>query len=100
MSRINHIKLAKTLAMLQQGPLTAAKLATDAQIHLITAQRWLRALHKENAIHITGWLPDTMGRDSTPIYAIGPGTNTPRKRLSHAENMRRYRARLKQKESQ
>lgn len=96
MSKLTHTKLAKTMALLQAGPITAARLATEAEIHLETAKRWLRELLAHKAVHVVGWEPDKLGRDRTPVYAVGAGENTPRRKTPHAEVMRRHRARKKE----
>lgn len=95
--KINHLKMAKTLALLQAGPLTARDLAIKTQVHLITAQDWLRALKAAGAVHVSGWLPDTLGRDSTPVYSLGAHEDKPRRKTPHAEIARRYRQRQKEK---
>lgn len=97
--KINHVKMAKTLALLQAGPLTARELSAKAEVHLITAQDWLRALKAAGAIHISGWLPDTLGRDATPVYSLGNHPDAPRRKTPHAEIARRYRQRKKEEQA-
>lgn len=91
MRKINHIKLAKTFALLHNGPVTATQLAVEAEVHLVTAQSWLRELRKQEAVHISKWLPDSLGRDCIPVYALGKGEDLPRRKTARAEIMRRYR---------
>lgn len=93
MRKINHIKMARTIAMLNQGPITAVKLAVEAEIHIVTAQSWLRELRLQGVVHVVEWLPDTLGRDSTPVYALGAGEDAAKRRSTRAEIMRRYRER-------
>lgn len=61
--------------------------------HDDTTRTFLNALHRERAVHVIGWLPDTLGRDAYPIYTIGAGTDKPRAKLTPAERSRRYRQR-------
>jgi len=94
--KINHIKLAKTFALLHNGPVTASKLAVEAEVHIVTAQSWLKELRLQGVVHIVEWLPDTLGRDSTPVYALGAGEDVARRRATRAEIMRRYRERKRE----
>lgn len=91
MRKINHIKMARTIALLNRGPTTAAQLAVEAEVHLVTAQSWLRELRKQHVIRIANWLPDSLGRDCTPVYQLGTDDDTPRRKVPRAEIMRRYR---------
>ena len=91
--KINHQVLAKTFKLLQTQPVSAADLAKEIGIHLITSQRWLRGLKAERAVHITKWLPDSLGRDATPVYALGDKEDTPRRKQPRSEIMQRYRER-------
>ena len=94
--KVSHKTLAKTLALLLKGPLTANKLSLHAQIHIVSAQAWVRALHQHKTIRIIDWEPDSLGRDATPVYALGEGDDKPRRKLSAAERTARYRAKRKQ----
>lgn len=91
MMKVNAKKLAKTIRLFQQQQeVTAAQLAQDVGLHLVTAQSWLRELKANNIVHITGWLPDSLGRDATPIYRLGEGYHVARKKTSRSEINRRY----------
>jgi hypothetical protein len=94
--KVSHKTLAKTLALLLKGPVTAQKISLHAQVHIVSAQAWVRALHQQKAVHIAGWEPDSLGRDATPVYALGEGDDKPRRKLSAAERTARYRAKRKQ----
>lgn len=93
MRKINHIKMAKTIALLHNGPTTAARLASEAEVHLVTAQSWLRELRQQGVVHITQWQQDNLGRDCIPVYALGKGDDLPRRRTTRSEIMKRYRER-------
>jgi predicted ArsR family transcriptional regulator len=88
--KINIENLAKTLFMLQTGPLTAAMLAREINVHLVTAQSWLRQLRRQRAVHVTEWLQDRLGRDAIPVFALGDGEDAQRRRESRAVINRRY----------
>lgn len=92
-NKVNHVVLAKTFKLLQAQPVSAKDLCNATGIHLITAQRWLRSLKAEHAIYVAHWLPDTLGRDSTPVYALGNKEDTPRRKQPRAVIMQRYRER-------
>jgi predicted ArsR family transcriptional regulator len=98
--KVSYIVLAKTLKLLMAGPITAHELSEDVGIHLITAQEWMRSLHKEKAVYISGWLPDRLGRDVTAVYAAGSKPDKPRGKLTPAERSHRYREKQKQLKQQ
>jgi predicted ArsR family transcriptional regulator len=92
--KINHTVLAKTLKLLQAGqPVSAKTVAEIVSIHLLTAQRWMRELVKEKVVYVCGWLPDSLGRDAVPLYALGDKEAAPRKKQTRSEIMHRYRER-------
>ena len=93
--RVSHGVLAKTIVLLLRQDVTSHELADWCTIHTVTAQEWARAMHAEGATHIASWVKDTMGRDATPVYRMGPGVDAPRARMSRAEITRRYRLRKK-----
>jgi predicted ArsR family transcriptional regulator len=95
--RIGHLTLAKTLKLLLDGPATAQEIAEVTGIHLRTAQEWFRALKAEDCVHVTAWHPDSLGRDSIPVWKLGKGADKHKQTLGNRESARRYRARLKLK---
>jgi DNA-binding transcriptional ArsR family regulator len=90
--KVSYIVLAQTMKALIEGPVTSHELAEITGIHQITAGEWLRSLRKEGAVHISGWLPDSMDRDVTAVYSIGKGRDKPRRKLTPSERQARYRA--------
>lgn len=95
--KVSHRALARTLALFQQGTVTAKQLHLEIGVHLVTAQEWLRTLMHEGTIHIAGWQSDTLGRDAIPVYALGAGDTAPRRRKTRAQIAREYRQRQKEK---
>lgn len=93
--KVNHKTLAQTLALLMKQPSTAHDVSLHTGVHRVTAQEWMRSLYAEGAVHISGWVADTIGRDSTPVYSLGAGTDTPRKKTTSRERTAAYRARLR-----
>jgi predicted ArsR family transcriptional regulator len=91
--KVSYIALAQTMKMLLDGPVTSHEVAELTGIHPVTASEWMRSLRKEGAVHITGWLPDSMDRDVTAVYSIGPGRDKARRKLTPAERTARYRQR-------
>lgn len=89
--KVNHLVMAQTIKLLLTGPITAHEIAEHTGIHLVTAQEWMRCLRKEKAIHISGWLPDSLGRDVTAVYTVGKGRDKERHRMTPAERTKRYR---------
>jgi predicted ArsR family transcriptional regulator len=94
--KISYVALAKTMKLLMEGPVTAHEVSEVTGIHTVTAQEWMRSLHKEGCIHIGGWIPDGLGRDTTAVYQLGKGRDKPRHKFTPAERQARHRARKKQ----
>ena len=89
--KVSHVVLAKTMKILLEGPATSHEIAELTGIHPVTASEWMRSLRKEEAVHICGWLPDSMGRDATAVYKLGPGRDKPRTKMTPAQRQARYR---------
>jgi predicted ArsR family transcriptional regulator len=95
-SRITHITLAKTLRVLLDGPATVHEIAEVTGVMPRTAAEWMRALRKEECAHISGWVPDSRGRDATAVFSLGKGKDKPRHRFTEAERQARRRAKKRQ----
>jgi predicted ArsR family transcriptional regulator len=94
--KVNQRVMAQTVKLLLDTPLTAHEIAEHTGIHIVTAQEWMRSLRKEGVVHIDGWIPDGLGRDTTAVYKLGKGKDKPRHKFTAAERQARYRARKKQ----
>jgi predicted ArsR family transcriptional regulator len=94
--KVGHLTLAKTMKALLDGPVTSHEIAELTGIHVRTAQEWLRALKLEECVHIGAWVPDSLGRDSIPVYHLGKGKDKKRHTMGRGEAARNYRARKKQ----
>lgn len=94
MVKVNQSTYARAFRMLLDEPVTAHEVSSETGLHLVTAQDLLRTLRRHRVVHISAWEPDRLGRDVTPVYALGAGKDKPRRKLAGAERARRYRARL------
>ena len=90
--KLNAMSQAKAIAALLSGPHSAHELAELTGLHVLTCSEYLRALRKEHAAHISGWEPDRMGRDATPVFALGRGRDVKRRKLTQVERQARSRA--------
>ena len=93
--RIGHMTLAKTLKLMLDGPTTAQEVSEFTGVHLRTAQEWFRNLKAEGCVHVCAWHPDSIGRDSIPVWKLGKGTDKKKKVLGNTESARLYRERKK-----
>jgi sugar-specific transcriptional regulator TrmB len=90
---MNAISYAHMIKMLLEGTRTCAELAEETGLHVATIYDYTRELHKKGAAYIITWEPDTLGRDSKPVFMLGKGKDAVRRKLSTAERTRNYRAR-------
>lgn len=95
MHKVNQDAYARVLKELIDGPITAYDAVEASGIHIVTAQSLMRTLRKHKAIHVVAWECDKMGRDTTPVYAIGGGRDKPRHKDSPAVRQARSRAKKK-----
>ena len=91
----SKIMMATVLTLLQKGTVTSRALARACEIHITTAQSWLKAMREAGTIHVVDWEKDASGRDCAPVYALGDGVSVQRRALSRAEIAKRYRQRKK-----
>jgi len=90
MIKINELLYARMIKMLMEG-CTAYNICDETGLHVVTVQSYLRALHKEGAVYIMGWVKNTRGVDTTHIYKLGIGEDKPRSKMTRAEIAKRYR---------
>ena len=99
--RVDAYLFAKTWKLFETGrEVSAHDLADIIDVSMRTSWLWLRTLHEMRCVHIVGWKKDTIGRDQTPIYAIGDGFDKPKQVKTLADRRRKYhekKARLKEK---
>lgn len=94
MIKMNERLYAQMIKMLFDG-CTAQTICLETGLHVVTAQSYLRALHDVGAVHISGWLKNSRGADTTKIYTLGVGEDKPRAKLTRSEIARRYKFKQK-----
>lgn len=97
MIKMNELMYARMIRMLFEGA-SSISIVAETGLHSVTVQSYLRALHKERAIHVIGWVKNTRGVDTTHIFKIGEGEDKPRTKTPKTEIARRYRFRRKLRE--
>ena len=95
MHKVNQDTYARVFRELLDGPVTAHDAVEVAGLHIVTAQHLMRCLKKHKVVHIAAWEVDKLGRDATPVYALGPGRDKPRRKLTPAQRQARCRAKKK-----
>lgn len=95
--RSNHLAYALAIQAFQKRDCTAAEIIERTGLHRSTVSALLGALRKHDLIHVSWWCPDTMGRDSTPVYRWGVGIDTPRRRTKSTRRAAQSRERTQQR---
>lgn len=88
--RVNALAQAHLVRLLLEGGVTCHDLAEEAGLHYVTVLQYVRALRKVGVVHVTGWLPDSLGRHTTMVLRLGKGKDAPRVRMTKSEKMQRY----------
>ena len=96
--RVNALSYAKLISCLYHRPCSQPYLAECTGLHIWTVRHYIRALYKEKMVHISSWLPDSMGRDAIAVFSFGPGID--KKRRVKATHERAYAYKLKRKEKE
>lgn len=95
MVKVNQATYALALKELLDTPCTAHDIVEATGLHTVTAQSLMRTLKKYKVVHISAWDTDSLGRDATPVYKLGPGRNVKRRKKSAAERQRQSREKKK-----
>jgi hypothetical protein len=102
-TRPNTLTYANTFERMSDGtPFSVEELVDVTGWHPVTVGRLVRALHRKRVLHVSAWLPDTLGRDSAPVYMLGNKRDKSRKTTPPKDRSRAYRARkrsLRQQEN-
>jgi predicted ArsR family transcriptional regulator len=91
--KMSAILQAHLIKMLCDGPCTIQEIADETGLHYMTVQVYLRELYKAGAAHIAAWEKDSRGRDVVKVYALGPGNDAKRRKMTAAERQAACRAR-------
>ena len=92
--KVNAIAFAKMMGCLMEGA-TCKEVAEETGLHYMTALSYIRELHREGAVHVSGWQQDTRGSHTIRVYKVGRRKDAARPVKSRAEVVRRYREKKK-----
>jgi len=95
--KVNAIAFAKMMGCLMEGA-TCKEVAEETGLHYMTALSYIRELHREGAVHVSGWQQDTRGSHTIRVYKVGRRKDAARPVKSRAEVVRRYREKKRQME--
>jgi hypothetical protein len=87
----SQLTFVSMVARLYAGPASCEELVDHTGLHAMTVSRYVRAMHAERIAHIVAWLPDTLGRDASPVFAFGPGADKRKRRMTDAQRSARSR---------
>lgn len=92
--KVGAIAYAQLIKHLLEGVYTCAELAEATGLHLVTVYHYTRELHAAGAAHIKHFEPDARGRHNVKVFAMGPGRDAKRRKMSGAERQARSRAKV------
>lgn len=90
--KVNAMSFAKMVAHLLHTDATVHEVSEVTGLHIHTVSEYVRAMHKERAVHICGWIADRLDRDTTAVWRLGAGTDKRRRKMTQAQRQARYRA--------
>jgi len=94
--RINALAFANLVSALFDGGYTARELADVSGLSIATVRRYVNALHKAHAVHVSGWDQDDCGRYKAVQYTIGEGVDMPKPApASKLEKRARWRSKMR-----
>lgn len=92
--KLNQDMYARIFSLLMKRPVSAHDISEKVGMHVVNAQGLMRTFKKYGLIHIYSWRVDSRGRDATPVYVFGEGTDKPRRKKSVNQRAREYREKL------
>lgn len=96
-SRLNALCVAKMIRYMQEVPSSVHDLAEYTGLAVSTVRRFVLALAREKAIHVTAWEQDGLNRYTTKVYSFGEGKDVirpqPVKSLALRRREKRQRVR-------
>jgi hypothetical protein len=91
--RLGALSMAKVTRALLDGPCSVPELKVISGLSINTLHEYMRALRKENVVHICAWEKDATGRDSLRVFKLGAGKDRPRGKKSKAQISKECRQR-------
>lgn len=94
--RINALAFANLVTALIDGDYTMRELADVSGLAIATVRRYVNALHKLHAVHVSGWDQDDCGRYRAAQYTIGEGVDVKKPAPApQREKSARWRSKLR-----
>jgi hypothetical protein len=91
--RLGAMSMAKVTRALLDGPCSVRELQTISGLSNTTLHEYMRALRKEQVVHICAWEKDATGRESLRVFKLGAGKDVPRGKKTKAQVARECRKR-------
>jgi hypothetical protein len=91
--RLGALSMAKISRALLDGPCSIRELKVISGLSTNTLHEYMRALRKEQVVHICGWEKDATGRESLRVFKLGAGRDAPRSKKSKAQIAKECRKR-------
>jgi hypothetical protein len=91
--RLGALSMAKVTRALLEGPCSVPELQVVSGLSTNTLHEYMRALRKEQVVHICAWEKDATGRESVRVFKLGAGKDRPRGKKSKAQIAKECRQR-------
>jgi len=78
MRKLNQECYAQIILAFRDSPQTLISLTELTGLHFRTVTPMLSSWHKKQIIHVSQWLPDSLGRKVVPEFVWGAGEDAPR----------------------
>lgn len=92
--KVNAMSYAIMLRNMVDGVFTCRELAEITGLNVLTVYQYTREMHKQGAVHIAHYEPDSRGRHNIKVFRLGVGQDAKRPKMTGAQKQVRRRAKI------
>jgi len=97
--KLNAMAFAKGLRLMMEGPTSAAEIAEVTGLTKLTVWLWLKELHAEGVVYVSGHEKDRLGRMNGKLWSVGLDQKDA-KRVTKPRKQVRAESRARQRQAQ